>query len=62
MENKFIKVNDYIIQKKKISWVNIMGTKVTIRMNNQDIITNVTETEEEAQELFDRIWDILRMN
>lgn len=62
MGSKFIKINDYILQKKEISWVDVTGTKVTIRMNNQDTVTNVTETEEEAQELFDEIWNILDMD
>lgn len=59
MEDKFIKINDYIVQKKQIAWVNVEGNKVTIRINNGDSITNVTETKEGAQELFQEIWYLL---
>lgn len=59
MEDKFIKVNDYIIQKKQIAWVNVEGNKVTIRINNGDSITNITETEEDARELLQEIWSLL---
>ena len=60
MENKFIKINDYIIQKKQIVWVNAEGNKVNIRMKNGDSVTNLTETEEDAQELLQNIWNLLK--
>lgn len=59
MEGKFIKVNDYIIQKEQIAWVNVEGKIVTIRINNGDSITNVTATKEDAQELLNEIWNLL---
>ncbi len=59
MEDKFIKVNDYIIQKRQIAWVNVDGNKVTIRINNGDSITNITKTEEDARELLQEIWSLL---
>ena len=59
MEGKFIKVNDYIIQKEQIVWVNVEGKIVTIRINNGDSITNVTATNEDAQELLNEIWNLL---
>lgn len=59
MEGKFIKVNDYIIQKEQIAWVNVEGKMVTIRINNGDSITNVTATKEDAQELLNEIWNLL---
>jgi len=59
MRDKFIKINDYIIQKEQIAWVNVEGKMVTIRMNNGDSVTNVTATKEDAQELLDEIWHLL---
>ena len=59
MEDKFIKINDYIIQKKQIAWVNVDGNKVTIKINNGDSITIVTKTEKDARELLQEIWSLL---
>lgn len=59
MEDKFIKIKDYIIQKEQIAWVNVEGKIVTIRMNNGDSVTNTTETKEDAQELLEEIWHLL---
>lgn len=59
MEDKFIKIKDYIIQKEQIAWVNVEGKIVTIRMNNGDSVTNATETKEDAQELLEEIWYLL---
>lgn len=59
MEDKFIKVNGYIIQKRQIAWVNVDGNKVTIKINNGDSITTITETEEYARKLYEDIWRIL---
>lgn len=59
MGSKFIKINDYIIQKEQIAWVNVEGKMVTIRMNNGDSVTNVTATKEDAQELLNEIWNLL---
>lgn len=59
MEDKFIKIKDYIIQKEQIAWVNVEGKIVTIRMNNGDSVTNATETKEDAQELLEEIWHLL---
>ena len=59
MEDKFIMINDYIIRKKEIAWVKVDGNKIDIRMNNGDIITNATETEEDARKLYQDIWRIL---
>lgn len=60
MESKFIKINDYILRKKQIVWVNAEGNKVNIRMKNGNTITTVTETEEEARELLQNIWNLLK--
>lgn len=59
MEDKFIMIDDYIIRKKEIAWVKIEGTKIDIRMNNGDIITNIVGTEENARKLYQDIWRIL---
>lgn len=59
MEDKFIMIDDYIIRKKEIAWVKIEGNKIDIRMNNGDIISNTTETEEYARKLYKDIWRIL---
>lgn len=59
MEDKFIMIDSYIIRKKEIAWVKIEGTKIDIRMNNGDIISNTLETEENAQKLYQDIWRIL---
>lgn len=59
MRDKFIKINDCILQKEEITLVMIEKNKVNIKMNNGSIVTNVTETEEEAQELFEAIWNLL---
>lgn len=59
MEDKFIMIDDYIIRKKEIAWVKIEGNKIDIRMNNGDIISNTTETEEYARKLYEEIWRIL---
>lgn len=59
MKDKFIMIDGYIIRKNEIVWVKIEGNKVGIRMNNGDIITNTTETEENAQKLYQDVWRIL---
>lgn len=59
MEDKFIIINDCIFQKEEITWVKLEGNKVDIMMNNGNSITNVTETEAEARELFQAIWNLL---
>ena len=60
MEDKFIMVNDCIIRKKEIAWVRVKDYKVEIGMINKDIITSIFETEEDAQDLFQNIWRILK--
>lgn len=59
MKSKFIMINDCIFQKEEITWVKVEGNKVDIMMNNGNSITNVTETEESARELFQAIWNLL---
>lgn len=59
MKSKFIMINDCIFQRDEITWVKIEGKKVDIMMNNGNSITNVTETEESARELFQAIWNLL---
>lgn len=59
MGSKFIMINDCIFQKEEITWVKIEGNKVDIMMNNGNGVTNVTETEESARELFQAIWNRL---
>lgn len=59
MRSKFIIINDCIFQKEEITWVKLAGNKVDIAMNNGNSITNVTETEAEARELFQAIWNLL---
>lgn len=59
MKSKFIMINDCIFQREEITWVKIEGNKVDIMMNNGNSITNVTETEAEARELFQAIWNLL---
>lgn len=60
MEDKFIMVNDCIIRKKEIAWIRVKDYKVEIGMINKDIITSISETEEDAQDLFQNIWRILK--
>lgn len=55
MKSQFIMINDCIFQRDEITWVKIEGKKVDIMMNNGNSITNVTETEESARELFQAI-------
>lgn len=59
MKSQFIMINDGIFQRDEITWVKIEGKKVDIMMNNGNSITNVTETEESARELFQAIWNLL---
>lgn len=59
MKSQFIMINDCIFQRDEITWVKIEGKKVDIMMNNGNSITNVTETEESARELFQAIWNLL---
>ncbi len=60
MGDKFVKINDYIIRKNEIFWVKIEENEVEIRMNNGDVISNITETEEEARKLYQAIWELLK--
>ena len=60
MEDKFIMVNDCIIRKKEIAWIRVKDSKVEIGMINKDTITSISETEEDAQDLFQNIWRILK--
>lgn len=59
MKSEFIMINDCIFQRDEITWVKVEGDKVDIMMNNGNSITNVTETEESARELFQAIWNLL---